>query len=205
MQLKVESVPLGMLKAYDNNAKAHTQEQIAAVEASIREFGFRNPIIAWHDPDGAAEIVAGHARAAAAKSIGMDEVPVIFVDDLTDAQRRALTLADNQTTMMTGWDEDMLAYELDVLAQDFDMADFGFDTGVDEDAFGTDFDLPDEDKPNVSQATFILAPEQRDFIMATIGKADTSETETFGNVNRNGNALYEVVKEWLQQRTSSCK
>ena len=56
----------------------------------------------------------------------MEEVPVVFADDLTDAQRRALTLVDNQTTVMTGWDEDMLAYELDVLAQDFDMGELGF-------------------------------------------------------------------------------
>lgn len=124
--MKVESVPLESLKPYDNNAKRHTPEQIEAVGNSIREFGFRNPIIAWHNEDGVAEIVAGHARAAAAKSIGMQEVPVVFADDLTDAQRRALTLVDNQTTVMTGWDEDMLAYELDVLAQDFDMGELGF-------------------------------------------------------------------------------
>jgi len=125
--MKVESVPLETLKPYDNNAKRHTPEQIEAVGNSIREFWFRNPIIAWHNEDGVAEIVAGHARAAAAKAIGMEEVPVVFADDLTDAQRRALTLVDNQTTVMTGWDEDMLAYELDVLAQDFDMSDFGFE------------------------------------------------------------------------------
>ena len=126
MGMKIECVPLESLKPYGNNAKRHTSEQIEAVGNSIREFGFRNPIIAWHNEDGVAEIVAGHARAAAAKAMGMDAVPVVFCDDLTDAQRRALTLVDNQTTMMTGWDADMLAYELDVLAQDFDMGELGF-------------------------------------------------------------------------------
>lgn len=126
MNHQIVMLPLEQLRPYDNNAKRHTREQLAAVEASIREFGFRNPIIAWHDEDGAAEIVAGHARAAAAKALGMDSVPVLFCDDLSDAQRRALTLVDNQTTMMTGWDADMLAYELDVLAQDFDMGELGF-------------------------------------------------------------------------------
>lgn len=126
MRQQIVMVPLDELKPYGNNAKRHTAEQIEAVGNSIREFGFRNPIIAWHNEDGAAEIVAGHARAAAAKAIGMPEVPVVFADDLTDAQRRALTLVDNQTTMMTGWDDDMLAYELDVLAQDFDMGELGF-------------------------------------------------------------------------------
>lgn len=127
MDMRVESVPIEALKPYDNNAKRHTPEQIEAVGNSIREFGFRNPIIAWHNEDGMAEIVAGHARAAAAKAMGMDAVPVVFCDDLTDAQRRALTLVDNQTCVMTGWDDDMLAYELDVLAGDFDMGELGFD------------------------------------------------------------------------------
>ena len=109
---------IASLKPYDNNAKLHTREQIEAVEASIREFGFRNPVIAWHNEQGDAEIVAGHARTAAARNLGMDEVPCIFVDDLNNAQRRALTLADNKTTMMTGFDEEMSsAYELDVLAR----------------------------------------------------------------------------------------
>ena len=127
--LDVERVPITALKPYDGNAKLHTREQIDAVEASIKEFGFGNPVIAWHDEGGEAVIVCGHARVTAAKNLGMEEVPVIFRDDLTDAQRRAYVLADNQTTMMTGWDPDQLAYELDTLAESFDMGDFGFDVG----------------------------------------------------------------------------
>lgn len=123
---QVEMVPLAELRPYDGNAKKHTNEQVDAVEASIREFGFRNPVLAWHNDDGSPEIVAGHARCIAAKNLGMQEVPVIFVDDLSDAQRRALTLVDNQTTMMTGWDTDALSYELDSLSDMFDMGDFGF-------------------------------------------------------------------------------
>lgn len=124
---KVVELPIEELKPYDNNAKKHTNEQLDAVEASIKEFGFRNPIIAWHDETGAAQIVAGHARATVAKKLGYQTVPVIFADDLEDDQRRALTLVDNQTTMMTGWDADLLAYELDVLADSFDFDALGFD------------------------------------------------------------------------------
>lgn len=149
MGMKIECVPLESLKPYDNNAKRHTAEQIEAVGNSIREFGFRNPIIAWHNEDGVAEIVAGHARAAAAKAMSMDAVPVVFCDDLTDAQRRALTLVDNQTTMMTGWDDDMLAYELDVLAQDFDMGELGF-SDVGEDATDS---MGEEAEPRRKQVT----------------------------------------------------
>ena len=123
-----QMVPLSELKAYDNNAKKHTNEQIDAIEASIKEFGFRGFVIAWHNDEGTPEIVAGHARAKAAQNLGMERVPVVFCDDLSDAQRRALTLADNQTTMMTGWDMDALAYELDTLSDSFDLGDFGFES-----------------------------------------------------------------------------
>ena len=126
-----QMVPIDELKVYDGNAKKHTREQIDAVEASIKGFGFRGFVIAWHNEDGVPEIVAGHARTTAARNLGMEEVPVVFCDDLTDAQRRALTLADNQTTMMTGWDEDQLAYELETLSDAFDMGDFGFGESVD--------------------------------------------------------------------------
>lgn len=125
--VEAQLVPLDSLKAYDGNAKQHDNENIDAIANSISEFGFRNPILAWHNEDGVPEIVAGHGRAAAAKKLRMEQVPVIFVDDLTDAQRRMLTLADNQTTLMTGWDDQTLQEELDALADLFDVADLGFD------------------------------------------------------------------------------
>lgn len=124
--VEAQLIPLDSLKAYDGNAKQHDNENIDAIANSISEFGFRNPILAWHNEDGVPEIVAGHGRAAAAKKLRMEQVPVIFVDDLTDAQRRMLTLADNQTTMMTGWDADTLDAELDSLRSLFAVENFGF-------------------------------------------------------------------------------
>nr|DAK67675.1 MAG TPA: ParB protein [Caudoviricetes sp.] len=132
-EVSVERVPLASLKAYDGNAKRHDNANIEAIEASIKEFGFRNPIIAWHNEDGVPEIVAGHGRALAAQRLGIQEVPVVFVDDLSDAQRRMLTLADNQTTMMSGWREKDLAEELDRLCDVFDVEDFGFSLSEDLD------------------------------------------------------------------------
>lgn len=126
-EVKVELVPLASLKAYDGNAKRHDNANIEAIENSIKEFGFRNPIIAWHNEDGVPEIVAGHGRALAAQRLGIQEVPVVFVDDLDDAQRRMLTLADNQTTLMTGWDFGQLDVELDALGDLFDVTSFGFE------------------------------------------------------------------------------
>lgn len=127
-ELEIEKIPIDELVPYENNAKKHTNEQIDAVKASIKEFGFRNPVIVWRNADGRPEVVAGHARITAAKKLGMTEVPCISCGDLTDAQRRAFTLVDNHTTMMTGWDFDMLNYELDTLCGEFDMRDFGFET-----------------------------------------------------------------------------
>lgn len=124
--LQIEEIDIDCLVPYENNAKEHTRAQIDAVEASIREFGFRNPVIVWRNADGMLEVVAGHARITAAKNLGMRKVPCVSCDDLSDAQRRAYTLVDNQTAMMTGWDGDMLAYELDVLSDEFDMTSLGF-------------------------------------------------------------------------------
>ena len=145
--VEAQLIPLASLKAYDGNAKKHDNENIDAIANSISEFGFRNPILAWHNEDGVPEIVAGHGRAAAAKKLRMEQVPVIFVDDLTDAQRRMLTLADNQTTLMTGWDEGQLGIELDALADVFDVAGFGFDIDeiIGDDGVEVTEDEPDDD------------------------------------------------------------
>lgn len=144
--VEAQFVPLDSLKAYDGNAKKHDSDNIDAIANSISEFGFRNPILAWHNEDGVPEIVAGHGRAAAAKKLRMEQVPVIFVDDLTDAQRRMLTLADNQTTLMTGWDDQTLQEELDALSDVFDVNDLGFDfkeISGDEVEPDLDIDIPD--------------------------------------------------------------
>lgn len=144
--VEAQLVPLDSLKAYDGNAKKHDSDNIDAIANSISEFGFRNPILAWHNEDGVPEIVAGHGRAAAAKKLRMEQVPVIFVDDLTDAQRRMLTLADNQTTLMTGWDDQTLQEELDALTDLFDVSDLGFDfkeIAGDEVEPDLDIDIPE--------------------------------------------------------------
>lgn len=163
--LTTVEVPLGQLHGYEGNAKEHTRGQLDAVEASIREFGFSNPVLAWHDAGGRAVIVAGHARCEAARALGMDRVPVIFLDGLSDAQRRALTLADNQTTMMTGWDDGQLAEELDMLMGEFDMGDFGFDA----DALGDAFEPPaDDGEPELSEAVavFVKFPDVESYSQA---------------------------------------
>lgn len=117
----------GDLKPYDRNARTHSEAQIAQIAASIREFGWTNPVLI----DEQDRIIAGHGRVAAATLLGQDEVPTICIAGLTDAQRRALVIADNKLALNAGWDETLLASELQTLrAEDFDLAMIGF--GADE-------------------------------------------------------------------------
>lgn len=115
--------PPAQLTPYAGNARTHSDEQVAQIAASIAEFGFTNPILA----DGAGVIIAGHGRLLAAERLGLDKVPVITLDHLTDAQRRALVIADNKLAENAGWDEDMLRAELQALEEmDFDLDLVGF-------------------------------------------------------------------------------
>lgn len=125
-ELEVVTVPTGELVMYKNNAKIHTSDDVDKIARSIEEVGYYNPILAWHNESGEPEIVAGHGRLMAAKKIGIAELPVIFLDYMTDEQRRAAILLDNQLTMNTGFDLDMLQDELNRIVE-IDMSDFGFE------------------------------------------------------------------------------
>lgn len=120
-ELKVEYVPTGELKTYAGNAKIHTAEQVEQIKKSIQEFGFNDPIAVWHGN----EIIEGHGRLIAATELGLETVPIIRLDELTDDQRRAYMLVHNQLTMNTGFDFSVLEEELESI--NLDMADFGFD------------------------------------------------------------------------------
>lgn len=146
--MKVEQLPLASLKPYSGNAKRHDEANVSAIAESIRECGFRSPILVWDNEDGEPEIVAGHGRALAAQRLGMEKVPCIRVDDLSDAQRRLLCHVDNQTTLMTGFDYGELQTELDALEDTFDLSKFGFgDAAMFADDGGMtvdDYDEPDK-------------------------------------------------------------
>lgn len=124
-ELEVVKVPISELLEYKGNAKLHPHEQVDQIATSISDFGFNSPILAWHDDDGNSVVVAGHGRLMAARQLGMRELPVVYLDHMTDEQRRAYTLVDNQLTMNSGFDFAMLNDELDAIV-DIDMRDFGF-------------------------------------------------------------------------------
>src|SRR3984885_10950824 len=122
--IQVEHWPIDRLIPRATNPRTHSREQVAQIAASIKEFGWTNPILVGAEDD----VLAGHARLAAARQLGMEEVPVIVLGHLSEAQRRALVIADNQLALNAGWSEEMLRLELQVLQEaDYDLNLLGFD------------------------------------------------------------------------------
>jgi DNA modification methylase len=118
--LQIAWRPLGELIPYARNPRTHSDRQVAQIAASIREFGWTNPVLV----DGANGIIAGHGRILAARKLGLDRVPVIELADMSATQRQAYVLADNQLALNAGWDEELLRLEL------ADLSDLGFDLGL---------------------------------------------------------------------------
>lgn len=124
-QLQVEYEATDSLIPYANNANIHSDEQIEQIMASIKEFGFNDPIGVWTNAEGKTEIVEGHGRVMAAKKLGIDKLPVIHLDSLTDEQRRAYTHVHNQQTRNSKFDWEILDMEMAEL--DFEFEELGFD------------------------------------------------------------------------------
>lgn len=149
--------PVDQLKPYANNPRTHSKKQIRQIADSIEEFGWTNPVLT----DGAGIVIAGHGRIEAARLLGMKDVPVLCLDHLTDAQKRAYVIADNKLAENAGWDTELLAIELQGLLDlniDFDIELTGFETGEIDVLLAPDatnetelVPEPDTDKPAVSR------------------------------------------------------
>ena len=153
---RFEKVGIDRLIPYARNARIHSKEQIKQLRASLREFGFVNPCIIDKDYN----IIAGHGRVMAAKEEGISEIPCVFAEHLTDAQKRAYILADNRLALNAGWDDEMLSVELsDLQANAFDLSLLGFSDaemnklmGGMENAKDDDFDVDAElQKPTLTK------------------------------------------------------
>jgi ParB family chromosome partitioning protein len=126
MTPKIEQVAVADLIPYASNSRTHSDAQVAQIAASIREFGWTNPILI----DGEKGLIAGHGRLLAARKLGLENVPAIILDHLTKAQQRALVIADNQLALNAGWDMELLKIELkDLDMVKFDLTLTGFDIG----------------------------------------------------------------------------
>lgn len=126
---EVQEVSRTKLKPYERNAKKHSSEQVEKIARSIKEFGFLSPCLIDRDFN----IIAGHGRVMAAETLGMETVPCVFVEGLTEEQRRAYILADNRLTELGGWDDELVEAELRALQEvGFDIDVTGFELNLDE-------------------------------------------------------------------------
>lgn len=165
MQLNVKYRKVEDLIPYVNNSRKHSDEQVAQISASIKEFGWTNPILI----DGTNSIIAGHGRLMAARKLKMDEVPTIELDHLTDTQRKALVIADNKLALNADWDNTLLTIELDELLKDgFALDILGF---------------------NADELTALLEPEQVDGLTDEDAVPDVPDEPTtkLGDIYQLGN------------------
>lgn len=178
---EMQLVPITKLVPYVNNARTHSPEQINKLRSSLREFGFINPVIIDRDFG----VIAGHGRILAAKEEGIAEVPCVFADHLTEAQKKAYILADNRMAMDAGWDEELLRVEIEALqAEAFDLSLTGFDEKELSDLFKDDTDVQEDDfdvdaeleKPTFSKSGDVWTLGRHRLVCGDSTKAETLET-----------------------------
>ena len=178
---EMQLVAIQKLVPYINNARTHSPEQIKKLRSSLREFGFINPVIIDRDYG----VIAGHGRILAAKEEGIKEVPCVFADHLTEAQKKAYIIADNRMAMDAGWDEELLRVEIEALqGMDFDPLLTGFDekelAALFDDgaeAKDDDFDVDEElEKPVFSKTGDVWTLGRHRLVCGDSTKAETYET-----------------------------
>ena len=178
---EMQLVPIEKLVPYVNNARTHSPEQINKLRSSLREFGFINPVIIDRDFG----VIAGHGRILAAKEEGITEVPCVFADHLTEAQKKAYIIADNRMAMDAGWDEELLRVEIEALqAEAFDLSLTGFDEKELSDLFKDDADVQEDEfdvdaeleKPTFSKSGDVWTLGRHRLVCGDSTKAETFDT-----------------------------
>ena len=196
--IKIETTPIDKLVPYVNNARTHSPEQVDQIAASIKEFGFNNPVLI----DKKNGIIAGHGRVQAARKLELKEVPTVRLEHLTETQKKAFIIADNKIAMNAGWDDELLALELkdldDVM---FDLNLTGFDGKEIGEMFNFDSydnfepNIPDGEKSPLNTMTFTVSSSQLDVIKKSLeqaGKCKPIDPQGV-NENKNGNALFLIA------------
>ena len=178
---EMQLVPIEKLVPYVNNARTHSPEQVNKLRSSLREFGFINPVIIDRDYG----VIAGHGRILAAKEENIKEVPCVFADHLTEAQKKAYIIADNRMAMDAGWDEELLRVEIEALqAEAFDLSLTGFDEKELSDLFKDDTDVEDDDfdvdselkEPAITQMGDVWTLGRHRLVCGDSTKEETYET-----------------------------
>ena len=198
--MQIETIAVDRLIPYARNSRTHSDAQVAQIAASIKEFGFTNPVLI----DGEGGIIAGHGRVMGARAIGLAEVPCIRLAHLTESQRRAYVIADNQIALNAGWDDAMLALEMrDLMAEGYDVGLTGFELGdIDDILRETEIlgmpALPSGEKSQFQQVTFTLHDSQSDELQRALKAAKAvGPFVDSPNANSNGNALARICETFL--------
>lgn len=156
--MQIEQVAVESLIPYARNSRTHSDDQVAQIAASIKEFGWTNPILI----DGESGIIAGHGRLLAARKLGMKEVPVIQLSGMTDTQKKAYIIADNKLALNAGWDDELLRLELEELnVEEFKMELLGFDANELNLAMGLGVDFKpgtEDDQGKLDELAPIICP-----------------------------------------------
>lgn len=205
MHMKIIEMEVSKIIPYERNNKIHDETQINRIANSIKEFGFRQPIVV----DKNNIIIVGHGRFEWAKKLGLKKVPVEVADDLTDEQIKKYRILDNKLNE-SDYNLANLKSELDSL-KDFNIGDLEISVSdlfpefdapeFDPDEFGEDFTLPKGEKSEFEQITFTCTNEQMEKVREAIDSAKNSpdmvQAEAMGNENKNGNALYVMAMQYL--------
>jgi ParB family chromosome partitioning protein len=204
--LKVEKIAIEKLIPYARNSRTHSDAQVAQIAASIKEFGFNNPVLI----DKNESIIAGHGRVLAARKLNLAEVPCIRLEHLTETQKQAYIIADNKLALNAGWDEDLLALELgDLNDEAFNVSLTGFADdelsrlviNAEETAMP---ELASGERKALQQMAFILHDDQAETVREAINAAkEIGAFVNTGNENINGNALARVCELFLGQHGNS--
>lgn len=177
MKLKIQYKPIQDLIPYARNSRTHNDAQVAQIAASIKEFGWTNPVLL----DGTNGIIAGHGRVMAAQKLGETEVPTIELSHMDENQKRAYIIADNKLALNAGWDNEMLALEI------ADLKDAGYDLGL------TGFDLDE------------IAALNGDIDVEEDFKEPSDESRNLLMIECQGERELETLYEEMQQRGFECK
>ena len=195
---QIEYRKLSEMKELPGNPRTIKKEQFEKLKKSIKDnpdYFEARPII-LSDRTGKLVIIAGNQRYKAAKAIGLTEVPTITLKGLTEERERELIIRDNVEN--GDWDMDILANEWDAAV----LESWGvMEAKMFASNYGTDFALNNGDGPLSETMSFTLAPEQAELIRNAMGKVEADD-EIFGNKNKNGNKLYEIVRQWAELKTS---
>jgi len=203
--MKIEQRSVEKLIPYAKNSRTHSDAQIAQIAASIKEFGWTNPILV----DGENGIIAGHGRLLAARKLGHEKVPVIELKDMSEAQKKAYIIADNSLALNSGWNFDFLKMEVESLQSlDFNTDLLGFDENFMDQIMNEIqiVDMPDlnsGDKEPIQQMTFILHDSQVSAVEEAIVYAKANmDIKNELNSNTNGNAIALICEMFLTQNVS---